>query len=101
MGARVERPLVTCTRCGGHGTVPLVPSLLETLLAIERHSEVTASGLRKVLVDDTGKPLRITALHNRLVELESLGLVRRTRKTGRFAWWASTRPRARLAPEAP
>ena len=71
---------MACPRCGGHGRVPLVPSLLSTLALVKKHGQLTSCDLFELAPDIRGSSK--TLANNRLEALRKLGWLRRESKRG-------------------
>lgn len=86
----VRTDCVPCAACGGGGSVPLVPSLQQTLDEIRRHVWTTSVHLAREL------RVASNAMCNRLAYLRARGLIRRCGKEGKaWRWEACDRRRGR------
>lgn len=66
---------VECPRCAGKGKVPISNPLTQTLEAIRKHPGVTTVRLMELI-----PKVKLTAMCNRLKDLEGLGLIYRVKK---------------------
>lgn len=74
--------LVLCSHCAGTGKVLLSHPLLDTLAVVSKTWQSTQQ-----IADATKDPyVQATAINNRLVTLETLGLVQREQR-GRSLYW--------------
>lgn len=79
----MKRPLVKCCCCKGYGKAPLSSSLFETLVLIDSNWWSTAELYAKL---PSAAFVGITALNNRLVELQRLKLVEHELR-GKAKYW--------------
>ncbi len=79
-------PLITCDCCDGTGKRELEPTLWRTLQMIPYPPASTP----RIMLDETG--VTPNAINNRLIALESLGLIRRSGKDGKFILWEAVKP---------
>ena len=70
------RPIIKCPRCDGKGKVQLGDELNDTLNALRRRGECSATELHK----DMGVQMGVTAVNNRLTDLLRLKLVTRLKR---------------------
>ena len=79
----MKRPIVQCSCCKGLGKVELSTTLFDTLSVITRSWQST-KGIYGILSGTVWSG--ITALNNRLVELEKLNLIECQRR-GKAKYW--------------
>jgi hypothetical protein len=68
---------IPCFKCGGRGVIPFPSRLKETLAAVWETPGQDAQGLHRRLAVGEEAGIAVTAINNRLVTLEELGLIRR------------------------
>lgn len=90
---KLESVMVCCSHCRGSGSTELTGVYAETLaLLSDQPSEINGANLARLAGIET------TAMNNRLVHLESLGLVA-GRQFGRQRLWTVAQPQKREGTE--
>jgi biotin operon repressor len=74
-------PIIPCEHCGGQGSVPLGRDLQQTLARLTDQPQTAAD------LEEPG--IGRTAINNRLVKLERLGLARAEAKRGKWRLWVN------------
>lgn len=86
----MKRQWVQCPQCLGRGEIPMPATLQDTLEIVTRSPKINA-GLSAYEVHCQSKDsasVKLSAINNRLVKLETLGYVTRTKKGKTFYWKA-------------
>jgi len=85
-----SRPIITCGCCSGTGRAELGWAEWSTLKRLRASkAPLRAKDLKE-------KDRQVTAINNRLVALEELGLARRTGKDGRYWRWEALDENSRI-----
>lgn len=86
----MKPPLITCACCDGTGKHALQPDHWRTLKRLRSQNMLTS------ILNLQEEGVTRNAINNRLVFLESQGLIRRVGKSGKFILWEA-RPPAKKA----
>lgn len=86
----MKRLMIECPECRSTGEIPLSTTLSDTLHCARNLSKGIACGATSraiYMACSDSKYIQISAINNRLVKLEELGLVRRERRGKEFHWY--------------
>ena len=78
----MKRPWIQCDSCMGRGQGPMPNGLFDALCTLKRGRTLTAESIHAII----GKGIGLHAINNRLVKLETLGFVTRTKKGKTYLW---------------
>lgn len=85
----MKRLAIQCSQCDGRGEIPLPEALSDVLHIVKNHARGISCGVRAaevLAICADRKRVKISAINNRLVKLESLGLVSREKHGKEFLW---------------
>lgn len=74
---------IKCPKCDGAGTIEMPFHLRETMDYLQQHGPCTTREIYEAI----GEGIKVTAMNNRMIVLESLGLVFRLRRKGKIYVW--------------
>jgi hypothetical protein len=80
----MKHPAIKCPQCKGTGEIPLSEPLADVLAIVHANPGITASDVYNSCGD--WKEVKVTAINNRLVDLERLGFISRVRSGKEFRW---------------
>lgn len=85
----MKRPIIKCSCCNGGGVIYLPNELWRTLKKLSSIPKLTSE------LNEVG--ITPNAICNRLKDLESLGLAKRSGKTGKWIKWVAVEPQTQEA----
>jgi hypothetical protein len=89
------RPMITCKKCNGSGTVPMPPELEQTLRQVVAGDDTTEVIHRR---DPDRIVINRTAINARLEDLRKEGLVTRSKGPGKYFTYIATAKGRSLTP---